>query len=435
MALDPMILFLDEPSAGLDPITSAELDALIRRLARDLGVTFVIVTHELPSIFAIADRVIMLDKRKKGIIAEGDPRELRDDSTDPWVRQFFHREPERRHRPEIADEPTRQLLQARPVRHRRRSRRASRCCSIIGTGRWLKPRVTMETYFNESVQGLDIGSQDEISRRERSARSRESAFTYVHYELDKPMAERKRYVLVEAQLEPRLVGGTRRQRHREPRVDARSKSRRGLRVRLAPQGITGTSYLEVDYVDPAQNPVLPIDWVPDNIYIPSAPSTVSAVRQCRQRYHRAAAQARHRRHARQSQQAARHDQRPHGRDRHRRSCRSVPSARSAKIESTLDSIAAKKLSDEAVGSVDRAAADQRRAQGDARRSGVQEASRRHRRGDAEVARTRERPEALRSRSRTWSARCRASTGCSAAAKPISPRPSRTCGRSPTTCAT
>ena len=91
MALDPKILFLDEPSAGLDPITSADLDSTIQDLSKNLGITFVIVSHELASIYAIANRVIMLDKESKSIIAEGDPKTLRDQSTDPRVHQFFNR--------------------------------------------------------------------------------------------------------------------------------------------------------------------------------------------------------------------------------------------------------------------------------------------------------------------------------------------------------
>ncbi|MCX8022775.1 MAG: ATP-binding cassette domain-containing protein [Syntrophorhabdaceae bacterium] len=91
MALDPSILFLDEPSAGLDPVTSAELDGLIKKINRGTGTTMVIVTHELESIFSISDRIIMLDKSKKGIIAEGRPKELKMYSPDPKVLNFFNR--------------------------------------------------------------------------------------------------------------------------------------------------------------------------------------------------------------------------------------------------------------------------------------------------------------------------------------------------------
>jgi len=92
LALDPPIVFFDEPSAGLDPITSAELDKLILDLRDALGTTMIVVTHELPSIYAIADQCIVLEKERKTIVARGKPKELRDQSDDPYVRAFFRRE-------------------------------------------------------------------------------------------------------------------------------------------------------------------------------------------------------------------------------------------------------------------------------------------------------------------------------------------------------
>ena len=91
MALEPSLLFLDEPSAGLDPVSAAELDELILALSRGLGLTVVLVTHELESIFKIASRCILLDRETKSILARGDPRELRDQSREPDVRRFFNR--------------------------------------------------------------------------------------------------------------------------------------------------------------------------------------------------------------------------------------------------------------------------------------------------------------------------------------------------------
>lgn len=93
MALDPEVLFLDEPSAGLDPLTSAELDRLITDLARTLGITFVIVTHELESILAIADNTIMLEKESRGIIARGNPKDLKADPDNEYAYRFFNRNP------------------------------------------------------------------------------------------------------------------------------------------------------------------------------------------------------------------------------------------------------------------------------------------------------------------------------------------------------
>ena len=94
LSLGATILLLDEPSAGLDPITAANLDQTIRKLRDNLGATFVIVSHELKSIFRIADRCIMLDPKTRSIIADGAPNDLQKNSPNPWVRQFFNAQPD-----------------------------------------------------------------------------------------------------------------------------------------------------------------------------------------------------------------------------------------------------------------------------------------------------------------------------------------------------
>jgi phospholipid/cholesterol/gamma-HCH transport system ATP-binding protein len=93
LALDPPIVFLDEPSAGLDPVTSADIDAMIVALNRMLGTTFVIVSHELASILSIGHRFAMLDGARRRLVALGPPAELRDRSDDEWVRRFLNRVP------------------------------------------------------------------------------------------------------------------------------------------------------------------------------------------------------------------------------------------------------------------------------------------------------------------------------------------------------
>ena len=92
LALDPKLLFFDEPSAGLDPLSSADLDRLILDLRDHLGATVVVISHELESILSIADRIIMLDKKTRGIIADGDPRALRESAPSDYVRAFLNRD-------------------------------------------------------------------------------------------------------------------------------------------------------------------------------------------------------------------------------------------------------------------------------------------------------------------------------------------------------
>ncbi|VEN74367.1 Polyamine ABC transporter ATP-binding protein [Candidatus Desulfarcum epimagneticum] len=91
MALSPDILFLDEPTAGLDPVSAAEIDALIRRVNHLMGTTVVMITHDLDSVFSMARRAAMLDKKKKGFIARGDPKELMSRRDPPEVARFFNR--------------------------------------------------------------------------------------------------------------------------------------------------------------------------------------------------------------------------------------------------------------------------------------------------------------------------------------------------------
>ena len=303
---------------------------------------------------------------------------------------------------------------------------------IIGSGRWFQKRIMIETYFNESVQGLDVGSKLKV-RGVAVGEVTRIGFTYNRYQLDRPMADRARYVMVEAQIEPRLLGGRAGAGDLTNAESAGLEVERGLRVRLAPQGITGTSYLEIDYFDPPP-PLLQIDWTPDNIYIPSTRSTVTALVNA--------------------------------------ACEIMDRLHNLDIEGTLANL--NKLmvtANTRLESVDaKAISDRRDARpgqdGDAaRRAQYEEALGRGERAACRVARVERRPEEAarqsrrrrrfptrrsrrcsacarsstirtsRGRSRTCRARSDASTVCWAVARPTSRRRSRICDRSPTTCAT
>jgi ABC-type transporter Mla subunit MlaD len=139
----------------------------------------------------------------------------------------------------------------------------------FGAGKWFRPKAEVETYFNESVQGIDVGTAIKY-RGVTVGQVSKIGFTYAVYEQDKPPVSRKPYVMIEAVVYPRELSG---RGELEPRL-IQSLIDNGLRVQQAAQGLTGAYYLELDFVDPARNPPLPIEWEPANLYIPSARSKV-----------------------------------------------------------------------------------------------------------------------------------------------------------------
>jgi paraquat-inducible protein B len=142
----------------------------------------------------------------------------------------------------------------------------------LGVGSLFQTRTYLETYFDTSVQGLDIGSAVKY-RGVTVGRISEITFTHARYEQDQAMSTRKRYVMVVATVQPELLG----LEHGIRKGALQAEIERGLRVRSTPWGITGTNYLELDYVDPAHNPPIPITWEPRNLYIPSAPGPVTQI--------------------------------------------------------------------------------------------------------------------------------------------------------------
>lgn len=141
----------------------------------------------------------------------------------------------------------------------------------LGAGKWFTPTVKLETYFDESVQGIDVGSKIRY-RGVAVGEVSEVSFSYTRYEHDKPAGQRRQYVMIIADIRPTLFGSQSTAFPDQAMLDR--EAQRGLRIKLTPQGITGASYLEIDFVDPAENTPLPIDWEPEDLYLPSARSTV-----------------------------------------------------------------------------------------------------------------------------------------------------------------
>src|SRR4030095_5364843 len=129
---------------------------------------------------------------------------------------------------------------------------------IIGSGRWVERQIAIETYFKKAVQVRDIGSKLKY-RGVTIGEVTKISFTYTKYQKDLPITQRERYVMVEAQVQPRLVGGRAAAGDMTQAENAAMEVEKGLRLRLTPVGVTGRTCLEMDYVEPPPA-VLPIAW-------------------------------------------------------------------------------------------------------------------------------------------------------------------------------
>jgi len=141
----------------------------------------------------------------------------------------------------------------------------------LGADALFRKKIVMETYLDQSVQGLEVGSRVKY-RGIWIGNVSEINFTHNLYELNKPIEKRLSYVRIEMSLDTQALGGD-----TKDKLGAllKHETRRGLRVWMASQGLTGAAYLEVDFIDPVRNPPLPIHWTPEHYYIPSAQSKIS----------------------------------------------------------------------------------------------------------------------------------------------------------------
>ncbi len=144
---------------------------------------------------------------------------------------------------------------------------------ILGSGKLFKKRFQLETYVNETVQGIDIGSKVKF-RGVTIGNVNALDFTGSHYHIDRRATNQHSYVRIEFEIDGKTFGEATAQIMNENLADEVAQ---GLRIRVTAQGVTGTSYLEIDYLNPVSNPTLPIQWEPKLPYIPAAQSVFNRI--------------------------------------------------------------------------------------------------------------------------------------------------------------